>query len=57
MNTEQADATDVIGDLILEIQKLPDAPKKERFPDREGGLLIPNHNIAGLKALAEKEEK
>lgn len=38
-------------ELISEIQKLKDAPLKERFPDREGGLLIPNHNIAGLKAI------
>lgn len=55
-NTQQViEAT--VDDLILEIQKLPDAPKKERFPDREGGLLIPNHNIAGLKALVSELER
>lgn len=62
MSKQVTDATDVIktrnpvDDLILEIKKLPDAPKKERFPDREGGLLIPNHNIAGLKALVSELE-
>lgn len=34
------------------IAELQDTALAERFPDREGGLLVPNHTIADLKTLA-----
>lgn len=50
-------STDNLKQLCNEIKKLKDAPLVEKYPDREGGLLIPNHNIADLKALASEYER
>ena len=46
-----------INEIVEQIEKLKDAPKIERFSDREGGLLIPNHNIADLKVLCNHVRK
>lgn len=41
-----------VDSLLLEIEKLQDAPLGTLIPGHEPGLLIPEHSIADLKGLA-----